>query len=503
MQVRPVQESDIPQVIALFHENYGDSYSMPEFYDPQWVKRGIYSDHIIWLVVEDEGKVVASGAVILNSGDYNDLIGEIGRVVVDPHAAGKGLGGTLLSALVEAADQQVEFTFAEARTVHPKTQKINDHIGLAPLGFLPMHYRMQWRESLALAGQLHGNGRSLRRAGEAQVIPVVAPLARLSLHNLQLDETVTVRDDARAYPVEHAFAVAPLTAAALIRLLKIEQGRVSEPEIFSGTHIDQGMRQLQASKATYLVASEGERTLGAVGYTYNERHQSLRVIELIAGDNALKGALLRMIVERAEEEYQAQVIECDVSAYSPSMQQTLFEMGFLPTGYVPGMVFHETARYDIVKMAKLNVAWDLGAYELTENSRAYHDLVAPAFERAAAERDSRLLAQANPALRGMTGLEALWFQRACEETTPAPGTSLPADALHLVLAGSVSRGAEPIGAGGLVGAGALLGRPDKSGAVSGEGTRLLTLAADGFAGLCERYPRLGIKLVRNLAAYGG
>src|SRR5438128_7791709 len=141
MNVRPIEEQDIEAVINLFKVNYGDDYSMPEFYDPQWVKRGIYSDHIIWLVVEDEGKVVASGAVILNFGDYNDLIGEIGRVVVDPHTAGKGLGGQILSALVEAADQRVEFTFAEARTVHPKTQKINDHIGLVPLGFLPMHYR--------------------------------------------------------------------------------------------------------------------------------------------------------------------------------------------------------------------------------------------------------------------------------------------------------------------------------------------------------------------------
>ncbi|RIK32121.1 MAG: hypothetical protein DCC52_05330, partial [Chloroflexi bacterium] len=50
MNIRPIQENDIAAVINLFRENYGDDYSMPEFYDPQWVKRGIYSDHIIWLV---------------------------------------------------------------------------------------------------------------------------------------------------------------------------------------------------------------------------------------------------------------------------------------------------------------------------------------------------------------------------------------------------------------------------------------------------------------------
>jgi predicted GNAT family N-acyltransferase len=71
----------------------------PEFYDPQWVKRGIYSDHIIWMVIEDEGHIVASGACILNFGDYNDQIGEIGRLVVDPEVGGRGLGRQILTAL--------------------------------------------------------------------------------------------------------------------------------------------------------------------------------------------------------------------------------------------------------------------------------------------------------------------------------------------------------------------------------------------------------------------
>jgi hypothetical protein len=45
----------------------------------------------------------------------------------------------MLSALVEASDEQVEFAFAEARTVHPTTQKIDDPIGLTALRFLPMY----------------------------------------------------------------------------------------------------------------------------------------------------------------------------------------------------------------------------------------------------------------------------------------------------------------------------------------------------------------------------
>ena len=118
MNTRPVCEEDIEAIINLFRVNYGEDYAIPEFYDPQWVKRGIYSDHINWLVIEDAGRVVASGACILNAGDYNDQIGEIGRLVVEPTVGGRGLGRALLAALVDASDEQVEFAFAEARTVH-------------------------------------------------------------------------------------------------------------------------------------------------------------------------------------------------------------------------------------------------------------------------------------------------------------------------------------------------------------------------------------------------
>ena len=218
MNIRPIREEDIEQVIQLFRLNYGDDYAIPEFYDPQWVKRGIYSDHIIWLVIEQAGQVVASGAAMLDFGDYNDQIAEIGRLVVDPAVGGKGLGRTLLDALVDASDDRVEFAFGEARTTHPKTQKIFDRVGLVPLGFLPMTYMMSWRESWVLSGQLFGNGRRLRQPGSAQLIPEAGPIAALALSNLELDEPLKLHPDVRPYPLYEDLSgegmrIEPLTGA--------------------------------------------------------------------------------------------------------------------------------------------------------------------------------------------------------------------------------------------------------------------------------------------------
>lgn len=500
MNVRPIQENDIEAVIQLFRKNYGDDYAMPEFYDPQWVKRGVYSDHIIWLVLEDAGSIVASGALILNFGDYNDQIGEIGRLVVDPDVGGKGLGRQMLAALVDASDERAEFVFAEARTVHPKTQKINDRIGLVPLGFLPLHYRMTWRESVVLSGQLFGNGRALRRVGQAEVIPAVEPLAKLSLHNLELAESVLVRADAHPYPVEQELDIRPLTASSLIRVLKIEQGRLTEPEIFGGGSIDQGLTQLQSRKAQYVVASEGERTLGAVGFIHYPRHESVRLVELIAQDNAVKGSLLRWAVNHAQQEYEAQVIEVDASAYSPRMQETLYSMGFLPTSYVPGMVFHGTARVDIVKFAKLNVPWDLGPIELTESGQAYFDLVAPAFAQAAAEHERRLRALNSPLLKNITPLEAYLVNRAGSAFDVTQGATLSPDAMYLVLQGAFRQGERVIPQGAVIDAGLAFGETSAAGAIALENARVFALTKKQLDALCDAHPRLGIKLLQNLAA---
>lgn len=499
MNVRPIEENDIEAVINLFKENYGNDYSMPEFYDPQWVKRGVYSDNIIWLVVEDEGKIVASGACILNFGDYNDLIGEIGRVVVDPDTAGKGLGRVILESVVDAADERVEFAFAEARTVHPKTQKINDHLGLVALGFLPLHYKMKWRESLVLEGQLFGNGRTLRRVGQAEVVPAVAPLAQLSLKNLGLDEPITIRDNVRGYPLDTTLDIKPLTATAMMRVLQIEQGRVIEPEIFSGMHLDEGMPQLAARKGNYVVAMDGDRVLGALGFVYADRHESVRIVELIAQDANVKGGLLNYAVNRAQEEFEAQVIECDVSAYSPRMQQTLLDMGFLPTSYIPGMVFHQTARQDVVKFAKLNTPWDLGPFELTPNSKAYYDIVAPAFERAAAEHESRLRALHSPALKNITPLEAYLLNRAGHAADVAEGAELDPNTMYLVISGAFKVGDSVVGQGGVIGAGIAFDSESDTGAVATENSSVFALTKAQLDTLCEAHPRLGIKLYQNLA----
>ena len=504
MNIRPITEDDIEQVIQLFRLNYGDDYAIPEFYDPQWVKRGIYSDNIIWMVIEDDdpaggGKhIVASGAAILDFGDYNDQIAEIGRLVVDPHVGGKGLGRQLLFALVDASDDRVEFAFGEARTTHSKTQRIFDRVGLVPLGFLPMAYRIQWRESWVLSGQLFNNGRDLRQPGTLQVIPQVAPIARLSLRNLELEDTLTVRDDIRAYPLDQSIVIQPLTGASMIRLLKIENGRLFNPEVFGGLHIDQGISVLQSRKAHYLVAADGDETLGAVGYMVDEASHNVRIVELIARDDVVKGSLLRRVVEEAEQVHEAEFIDCDVSAHNPRIQRTLLDLGFLPAGYAPGMVFHNTARWDVVRMAKLNVSWNPGPLELTEAGQAMYNAVVPAFIRQSEQRLRQQSARTAAAFHCLSPLELDFVQQAGDIVDLPSGSNLPLDGLCVILNGSIQYDGKTYLAGACLGAASLIMRSETNSMTALEGANLFTLSMAAFDKLCAQHPHLGINLYRCL-----
>jgi len=437
MNIRLIQEEDIEQVIRLFRLNYGEDYFYPEFYDPQWVKRGIYSDQILWLVIEDEGRVVGSGALVLDSGDYDDQIAELGRLVIDPTVGGKGLGQTITKALVEASNNRVEFLFAEARTLHPKTQKINDQLGLVPLGFLPMEDKGRPRESGVFYGLLCDSGRKLRQEGAARLIPLVAPLASLALSHMEMDEPVKIVPNIRPYPLYERLAIKPLTDADLVRVVKIEHGQALEREVHSGLHLDQGISKLKASRASYLVASEEGRTLGAIGYLHSEVEGSVRIIELIAHEDAVKGGLLRRAVEEAEQVHKAEVIDIDVSAAHPRIQRTMVELGFLPVAYVPGMVFHNTNRWDVVRMMKLNVAWDLGKLELVPAAKAIYDVVTLPFIRREAHRQMRQAAASLPAFEGLTALEMDFVVRIAEECKLAAGEALVVNGLCVILEGGV------------------------------------------------------------------
>lgn len=380
--IRQIQEKDIEKIIDLFHLNYGDDYSLPEFYDEIWIKKNIYNDNIIWLVLEEDSKVIASGAIILDYGDYNDQIGEIGRLVVHPDYKGKGLGRRIVEAIIDAADDTVEFAFGEARTVHPISQILLESAGFSPIGYIPLTYISgDKRESYVLYGNLYGNARYLRTNEKPRLIPEIEELAVFSLKNMNLPYDVEIIKNCEPFDTTTNYPIRPLDRKSMIRLLTIKQGRLKEPYIYGCLSLDQGYSYIKRRFAKFLVAYDADdNPIGTIGYQEDKISNIINCIELIAETDELKGQLIYALVKKAMEELNAEIVTANISAYNPCLQKTFIEMGFFPVGYMPAMVFNEQSRYDVVKMLKTKITYKRGNIKLIENAKDVVEIVEKSYK---------------------------------------------------------------------------------------------------------------------------
>jgi CRP-like cAMP-binding protein len=186
------------------------------------------------------------------------------------------------------------------------------------------------------------------------------------MQNLDLPVDLIVEDDVEGYPTEKSFEIEELQSAGGVSpLLRIERGRLKNPEVFGNLSLSYGFFKIATDQAQYLVAKEKGVTLGAIGFTVDNIDKKVKVLELIEFDDEVKGFLLTTLVKFSIEKYGAQYIEVDVSAYSPRMQKTLDRLGFVPVAYCPSMVFRGVERLDVIRMAKLNFSPDVKNLKLT------------------------------------------------------------------------------------------------------------------------------------------
>jgi hypothetical protein len=246
--------------------------------------------------------------------------------------------------------------------------------GFAPLGFLPMKLKMETRESAALMVRYFGNALKLRR-NNPRIIPEAYPLACHSLRACGLPCDTIVDDDAAPYPYDDDFELDELTLDVYANLLRIERGRVRSREIFGPARLHYGFVKLQAKHSTYLLARSRGVTVGAIGFMRDPVEHIVRVFELISLDDQVIRFLLAQLLRKCREDWQVPYVEIDVSAYSPRMQRTLLELGFIPAAYVPALTFHHVERLDILKMVRIIGPLELGPLELLPEVEKVADLV--------------------------------------------------------------------------------------------------------------------------------
>jgi GNAT superfamily N-acetyltransferase len=515
IHVRPVTESDLPAVRELFYLSYGEEYPYKEFYSDEWLKRSIYQDRYLFLLAEMAGRIVGTASVYYEVGAYADLCGEFGRLAVHPDFRGMGIGSQLMRARLAFAQKRLHFGITECRTAHTFAQKISTAHGLQPIGFLPQKVLLDERESLVMMARPFGPAFELRQ-NNPRVIPEAFLLGQQALQNLGFAADLVAADDAEGYPIGRGFHVEELNESVLPYLLRIERGRLSRRHVFGNLQLSYGLFLLESRNSRYLVARENDRIVGAIGFTLDPIGRSIKVLELIDLRDDVAGFLLKELDQWARFIYRAEYLEITVSAYWPEIQRTLSNLGFVPVAYCPSFVFHEVARLDTIKMAKLYVPLDIDDAQLTPESAVIFDLVRRGFE------EKRLGIAVNETTREMAifdGLEEGEYSKIaglCRLVTIPDGEVMlrageKGDYFHMVKAGSVdiydAAGEVKLGvveAGDFLGEISLVsGEPYTATAVAAGNVQLVSLNRHDFEKLIQRYPRIGLQVMRNIAVSVG
>ncbi len=375
MDIRKAKENDISQIRELFVSEYGEDYPFQEFYDTEWLKRGIFSDTSNFFVAEENNIILGTGTVLFAAGDYDDLVGEFGRAVVRKDKRSNKVASNLMTEAIQSVEKVIQFGFAENRTTHNASQKLCENHGMVQLGFEPKKYVLKdKRESVVLQGKIFGLAAELRR-NNPHVTANIYPLAVKCLENLGLPSDPIVEDEVRSYLSDKKYEVEELEETGITPLLRIERGRVKNREVFGNLSLTYGFFKIAANASVYLVAKEGGITVGAIGFTVDRIDKKIKILELIAFENTVKGFLLSRLDQLAQERYGADYIEIDISAYSPRIQKTLDQLGFFPVAYCPSMVFQDVERLDVVRMAKLHVPLEDEDLVLTEKSQIIYEIV--------------------------------------------------------------------------------------------------------------------------------
>lgn len=512
--IRQAEDRDLPAIREIFLACYGKHYAYPAYYDVEQLKKLLYSDDNLLLVAEDagSGQILGTASVLLQIGAYADLVGEFGRLAVHPDSQGRGLGKLLMEGRLERVRERLHVGLVEPRVNHPFSQKIAVHHGFAPIGLLPMNQQFARRESSLVCARYFCDSLQLRR-NHPHIIPELFPLGEMVLANCGLPPDLVVDSHAAPYPNEEEFELDELTAEGYAALLRLERGRVSKREIFGPMRLHYGMFKLRARHSTYLLARSQGQIVGAVGCLVDELDRAVRIFELISLSDRPIRFLLCQVLRRCREQWQARYVEADVSAYAPRMQRTLLELGFLPSAYVPAMVFHRVERLDVARMSQLLVPTDFNNVEPIEETRALVELVVGSFTYAAVLPEVVQAAGRMPLLAELTDEQARCLASICHLETFQPGETIVEQGqcgrlVYLVLRGSIAitaggsdRRLARLEAGSCLGERALLQRqPHSATARALDEVAAAVMSHEQWMDLVRRRPDIGVILYRNLAA---
>jgi hypothetical protein len=277
-------------------------------------------------------KVIGSGTVLLNIANQRAYVR---GVMIDPTYQGYGLGGYILvnafREIIKDYRDSVKIFWTESRTAHNKSQKIAEASGLRPVGLLPNKDIFLEKRESDLLMVLYSMNTLKNRRPNPQLIPEVMPIYNVIGQQFRLESVEPVTDichiNANGYQVR-AFIV--------------------------------------TDKYDYCYC-----TFQANGqdlkFMINPRVQ---VAEQLWFSPGMDPKTLKTLLQSALQALYPHIfyMESYVSAFQPAIQQVFVDLGFQPTGYIPGWDLINGQREDAIIMTRVKELPSLSSVICTKRS---------------------------------------------------------------------------------------------------------------------------------------
>ena len=383
VQIRPATPADASLIAGLYRDAYTppsggnarEHYPFPQFLNKDWVSEAVARANVCWMVAQVDERIVGSAGALRNIGSDADRVAEVYGIVVAPQFRGQRIGRGLLDELCRELADHPQFVLCESRTAVPAGWRVARTCGFRPLGFEPFaHATPAGPEAMLLTGKVAESALAARtlvpRLTEASRRIAAEILTESCFRGASdgIAQACCERQPYRHGSVKDSACQNEKAVAAGSRVSAIRDD-MSGPRIAAGLAHEGlhdsgivGLRRLEGEDPDgrrydrqYYVARDGSRPVATLLVVLDRVDHRARILEMRTFDGRGRAELLAFVfasLEAKSRDTRLSVV-VDVCADAVDLQETLEQLGCLPTVYYPSLVAKGNERVDAVQYTRL------------------------------------------------------------------------------------------------------------------------------------------------------
>lgn len=511
--IRETTAEDGHKWLDLLKSCFGEDHPARQVYDLAWLRKEMASnpESRTW-VAEQDGKLQASVTILAPFPTPENPVCNLGRNLFRPESHENGAAEKLVHAITQQCDKTQTVVVTRVLASDKAQQILFEKAGYVCAGFQPFKHMHRTRENALFYVRISPD-RLQTRLPLSESLPQVSELASLVLNACQISPPSSVRDGVTGYPLktEIAFQDASQNDYDLWRA-QAESG--NPPREVSGLY-NTGYGYFRLPQTQPLKSCLGLRegkVVAGIRYFYDELDRYVRVVDSFSMDDLSTGAMLGLVIKKAQEEHSAVYVEVDALITAPRLIKSAEQLGFVPVAYLPAFYAKDRNFTDVVKLVKLNTSYALENNSLTSHAQSVVKVVDYNYQDQKIGIAIINLLSRLPIFEGLGDGELRKIARLFTQKLFRTGEKVfnkgdQGNEAYIVMRGQIDicldEKSPPVASvlnGQIFGEQAFLdGSPRGGLAVASQPSILLVMQRTAFNDLVQREPHLGMMVMRNIA----